>query len=286
MSIADKLTTIAENEQKVYDTGYNIGNSDGYYRGYQLGLDDGYNEGYASGDVNGYERGHTDGESVGYDKGVVDGKQAEYDAFWDAYQQYGERTNYTLAFAGGNDAKELANNVWNDNNFYPKYDITLYTSTFNRCYVTNLKQRLIDCGVKISGGSTIWYYTFYKSKITHIPDISMIEANNIQHAFNGCTNLVSIDGLKVTETCSFTSAFANCTALEHVIFYGTIGSNSLNLQWSDLDYESLTSIKNILADKSTDTSGTSWVVTLGSNNKAKYTETDLEEIGAKGWTIK
>ena len=37
MSIADKLTAIAENEQKVYGAGYNAG----------------YSEGYSSGDVQG-----------------------------------------------------------------------------------------------------------------------------------------------------------------------------------------------------------------------------------------
>ena len=60
MSIADKLTTIADNQQKVYDTGYEKGNQ------------------------------------TGYDAG----KETQEQDFWDTYQQNGARTNYTGAFAG------------------------------------------------------------------------------------------------------------------------------------------------------------------------------------------
>ena len=62
MSIADKLTTIAENQQRVYDAGFSAG------------------------------------QNSGYDEGFEAGKQAEYDAFWDAYQENGNRTLYVEAF--------------------------------------------------------------------------------------------------------------------------------------------------------------------------------------------
>ena len=60
MSIADKLTTIADNQQKVYDTGYEKGNQ------------------------------------TGYDAGRND----EWSDFWDAFQDYGKRTRYLGAFSG------------------------------------------------------------------------------------------------------------------------------------------------------------------------------------------
>ena len=64
MSIADKLTTIAENQQRVYNSGYDMGYQDGF----------------------------VDAES----SGGID----VYNHFWDNYQQNGNRRHYDFAFAG------------------------------------------------------------------------------------------------------------------------------------------------------------------------------------------
>lgn len=220
MSIADKLTTIAENEQKVFDAG----------------------------------------------------KKAEYDAFWDIYQQNGNRTNYNSAFACGYGGTAWAK-CWDDSNFKPKYDIRLASDTFNRCSVTNLKQRLIDCGVKITTVTSL-YFCFYTSSITHIPDISMTAVTNMQNAFNNCAKLISIDGINVAESCVFNSAFNSCTELKHVIFYGTIGNN-LTLQYSTkLDKESITSIVSIL---STSVSGKTLTLSKSAVNNAFETAEGLAD---------
>ena len=63
MSIAEKLQTVAENQQKVYDGGFAAGQAQN-----------------------------------GYDDGILAGKQAEYDRFWDAYQNNGTLNNYYQAF--------------------------------------------------------------------------------------------------------------------------------------------------------------------------------------------
>ena len=63
MSIAQKLKTVAENQQKVYAAGYARGQKAGNY-----------GEGYEA------------------------GQQAEYDRFWDALQDNGNRTDYFAAF--------------------------------------------------------------------------------------------------------------------------------------------------------------------------------------------
>ena len=86
MTIAEKLTQIAENEQKVYDAGYAKGKAEG-------------------------------GSS--YEQGVADGKQAEYDAFWDKFQNYGNRRNYYYAFAW----QQVANEGWASDAYNPKYPI-------------------------------------------------------------------------------------------------------------------------------------------------------------------
>ena len=74
------------------------------------------------------------------------GKKSEYDRFWDNYQYNGERRVYDVAF-GTFDT--VVANGWNDNNFYPKYPIiaTNLCRAFKACAITNLKERLDDCGV-------------------------------------------------------------------------------------------------------------------------------------------
>jgi len=59
MSIAEKLKTIAENEQRVFDAGY----------------------------------------TKGYDAGIAEGGSGGYAKFMDAYQQNGQKTDYRYAFA-------------------------------------------------------------------------------------------------------------------------------------------------------------------------------------------
>ena len=53
----------------------------------------------------------------GYDEGFEAGKQAEYDAFWDTYQQNGERSNYYMGFA-----------YWEDSCYKPKHPIATASS--------------------------------------------------------------------------------------------------------------------------------------------------------------
>lgn len=62
---AEKLAQIAENEQRIYDTGYS----------------EGYSEGWSESDV-----------------GIEQGKQAEQDRFWETLQQGGNLKNYNYLF--------------------------------------------------------------------------------------------------------------------------------------------------------------------------------------------
>ena len=56
MSIADKLTTVAENQQKVYDAGHTKGYGEGYSNGHTSGRNEGFVEGYALGEHEAIER--------------------------------------------------------------------------------------------------------------------------------------------------------------------------------------------------------------------------------------
>lgn len=143
MSIAEKLQTIAENEQRVYESG----NKKGYSYGHSIGYEEGQNIGYDSGYATGY--------NFGCETGIEQGKQAEYDAFWDVFQKNGGAVNYNYAFAYGK---------FTDENYNPKYPIVCTNSTtggqnmFRSSSITDTKQPITistngqgafyECGIK------------------------------------------------------------------------------------------------------------------------------------------
>lgn len=96
MSIAEKLQTIAENEQRVYNAGYQKGKAEG-----------------------------GDSEAA-YNNGFEAGKQSEYDSFWDVYQNYGNAAYYYDAFSSKR---------FTDENYNPKYDIICAESINSGCKV-------------------------------------------------------------------------------------------------------------------------------------------------------
>lgn len=165
MTIAEKLTAIAENEQRVYDTGYMRGSNDGYVQGEQ----------------NGY--------AVGFDEG----KKAEYDRFWNAYQQNGARRNYIQIFSGV---------AWDDNTYNPKYEITLGAgNTANSMYayngITTTKVPIIFNG----GASNLVFYSCGSLKT--IVSIYVPVNQSYNSWFAGCKSLTDItfaEGSVIGET--------------------------------------------------------------------------------------
>ena len=231
MSVAEKLTTIAKNEQKVFDAG----------------------------------------------------KQAEYDAFWDAYQDKGKRTAYAGAFYGVG---------WTDESFKPKYDLVVVenvSSMFRQNQITNIKQSLENAGVVLDFSKSKQFdYVFYGAPTVAIPhiDCSGLYANQpLSYSFAGCSNLKEVS-IYVRDDLKYSNVFQNCTALENLTIEGVIGQNGFDVSWSTkLTHDSLMSIINALQDKSTDTSGTAWVITLGSENCAKLTDAEILLAEQKGWVV-
>jgi hypothetical protein len=123
--------------------------------------------------------------------------QAERDAFWDIYQSYGSRTEYTHAFAGYG---------WTDDTYHPKYSIRLRegwsgTSMFQGSSVTDTQVPIV------CEGATTLNSTFYNSKLKTIRSITSVAGTVFQNTFYGCADL------------------------ENISFSGII-SNDINLQWS------------------------------------------------------
>lgn len=218
MSIAKKLTTVAQNMDKVYQSGY----------------------------TSGYETGKAEGgdTETAYNEGFTDGKQAEYDRFWDAYQQQGNRTDYTQAFV----------RAWTDEIFRPKYHIkpTNMSGMFQYSAITDLKDKLETLGVTLdTSNCTSLIQAFQYAEITHIPTIDARLSTNMAYTFGSGCKVVAIDKLIVSETTPIVdSTFGTARDLQNITFEGTIG-RSINLQWSPLTKESMKSVVAALSGTAT-----------------------------------
>lgn len=191
MSIAEKLTQIAENVPKVYEAG----------------------------------------------------KKAEYDRFWDLYQTKGVPGMHHGAFAGSR---------WNDDTFYPKYDIHMrygssYAFFFNQ--VTDIVARLKECGVKLSTKEANNLNNAFNSvKSTTLPTIDVTgEPTKTSSLFAGSTLLKTIEKIVVNKKATYSYWFSQCYALENVVFEGEIGNNLDMQACTLLSKESILSVLGALS---------------------------------------
>ena len=205
MTIAEKLTQIAENEPKVFEAGYEKGKAEG-----------------------------------GYTEGFNAGKQLEYDAFWDAYQQNGTQKNYLGAFSGKGWKAETfkpkypittTDGAINGTQMFFHHGVSSYD------FVKHCKENNI-----VIDFSCFNYLTscFAYSAITTLGDIDFksvttaIGTYGWNGAFTGCQSLHTIRKLVFYETNPefHTGMFTNCSNLENITIDGVIAKNGLNLQWS------------------------------------------------------
>lgn len=241
MSIAEKLTTIAENQQRVFDAGRNSGGG---------GYDSGYDEGYS----NGYDSGFNEGYDSGYWGGYDEGQTAEYDRFWDSFQDYGNRRNYQNGFAstGSNDA-------WNDETFKPKYDLILgYGYTGNGMFIysplTNIAETLENLGVRLDTTNCGYFSQMFQSSATkRIPEIVCTSdyGYGLEYTFTN-SQVETIDKLVVMESLTYPNTFNGCANLKNIIFDGVIGNN---IDFSACVVLSKASIENIIEHLSGTASG-------------------------------
>ena len=161
------------------------------------------------------------------------GKKSEYDAFWDTYQDNGNRTNYANAFGGVG---------WTDTLFKPKYNMQITDSymMFRNTKVTDLSNLsvLLDFSKSIN-----MQYMFQWATTKHIGVIDMSNMGGQTHGMLGYTYyLHTIDKIIVTERVIFSSdALMQARLLANITFEGVIG-NSIDFQWSPLTKESITNI--------------------------------------------
>lgn len=203
------------------------------------------------------------------------GKKSEYDAFWDEFQDYGNRTHYLNAFDGKG---------FNKNNFYPKYNIVFGENESNWTFIRwndddkhtlNLKERMELCGVSFDFTQLkTSIQTFYYTKFTEIPALDMSNVTSFDRTFAYNYGLKSIEELTIGKDASFNDAFAHSNVLEKLIIKGCIGGNGFNTQWcTKLSKDSIISIINAL---STSTSGLTVTLSQTAVNRAFATATGAE----------
>ena len=243
MSIAQKLTAVAENQRKVFDSGY----ANGLNEGYSVGEQDGRETGRAEGEADGYQNGYNDG--------FAEGEQACYDKAW------------ATAVLNPLSAYDYMGSYWNDDNFRPTGDLVAgnkaTTFLFRETNIKNIKACLERQGVRLDlSKATSVDSVLLRSATTHLPvlDVSGIT----KHPISFCEALSNLEYVeKIILPNSYSDApketwlLWKCYKLQHVRIEGLIDF-PLNLQHSTLlSKESIVSIFNCL---STTTSGT--VLTL------------------------
>ena len=177
------------------------------------------------------------------------GKQAEYDAFWDNFQNNGNRVDYFYGFYS-------KGNCWNDVTFNPKYNIIPegdVGNLFRYCRCTDIWGICKKNNVTIDlSNATEFNYAFaniYSAELGII-DISKATSTSYMFAYNS-TRVKSIEKLISSENTVYAKnyTFNNATGLENLIVEGVIGKNGFNVQWSTLlNKASIESIINALSD--------------------------------------
>lgn len=224
---------------------------------------------------------------AGYQKGKSEGG-GYYDIFWDTFQLNGTRTNYENAFYS------MATNEvhWSEATIKPKYDfkISNANSMFrNVVDITEMDKLLENCGVSIEflpGASAGRMFQECKNLVS-VPTINLLNVTNtVLNMFLYCQSLQKVRIENIQSVTMYQGMFSYCTGLVDLEITGELRLTGFDVSQSTLlSHESLLNILNILEDKTTDTSGTNWKVTLGSTNLAKLTEEELEIAYQKGWDV-
>lgn len=184
------------------------------------------------------------------------GKQAEYDAFWDNFQEKGNRKAYDYAFRS---------NGWNNTNFKPKYDIkpTTAVGLFYTCDIADMADILEKQGVTLDLSScpSLSNLCLNSPKLTRMPKIDASSATTIASVFSWCQKLNTIDEFVFSsKLTNANTAFGNCVSLVNFIASGEIAC-TISFQYSPLSPASMKSVINALKNYS------------GTNNEGSNTVT-------------
>ena len=214
------------------------------------------------------------------------GKKSEYDAFWDAYQSNGTRTDYYDAFAGKG---------WTQTNFKPKYTVRPSEARGMFAQNTAITDLTLTGKFDFSAVTTI-SDCFAWSSVTKVPSINLSNARSSPNAIAKAKSLVTVENL-IFPTSPFIGNFPDffylCDALENITITGTIQNTGFDLHWSTkLTIESVTSILTALSKDSSVASGKTITLPLSAKEKldsnlenTAEAQTQYNLALSAGWTI-
>ena len=190
MSIAEKLITIAENEQRVFDAGF--------------------------------EKGKAEGGGGDTEAAFEEGKQAENKAMWDGITANNTRTSWASAFQYWGceylrppyviaPTKSALSNMFSDNKKLKE----VKSEHFDFSNITPSQ----------TANTSGWYRMFMNcSSLETVEDLGMA-AGGYNYTFSGCSALKKVVVLRTNANTQFQSTFNSCGALEDITIEGTIGQN-------------------------------------------------------------
>ena len=196
---------------------------------------------YGCGYTDGNDDGLATGQQIGHDSGVEVGKRQAYDAFWDEYQQNGNRTSYEYAFYGRH---------WTDELFKPKYKMR--PINMGQCfYGANNITRDLTADMIDTSRCTNMYFAFSGLMCAHLPIVDMRKVTVYSYArfpFYNCENLQSIEGLYLPNV-GVENPFHRCESLREVRLLGD-GKflMDINMGVCPLSRESIESVMAALSD--------------------------------------
>lgn len=222
------------------------------------------------------------GSGGSYEQGVKD----ERERFW-----LSSVIGFEYPASMWENSYRFAGKGWNDETFKPTIDMAFHSQCqcmFNVSNITDIVSSLEECGVTFTIKNLTGSYAMYAySETRRTLPMSILKTDFIA-TFSYCPNLVSIGKITLQSDGQDTwlNTFIDSPNIENIEFEGVIGQNGFNVQWSTkLTKASLLNILNCLKDYSQDTSGTDWLVTIGSTNKAKLTAEELAIAENKGWRV-
>ena len=248
MSIAEKLTTIAENEQRVFDAGKTAEWSD-IWDGIQ---------------------------------NVENGIAVWYNFFCSRNRFIVDNgTEQKWVFKPKHDIKPTnSESMFRELNFKRSEGSILYPNL-----KVDLSQWLKDLGVTLDlsncGNIANMFYGAYL--FTRLPRLDLSACTTMNYVFH-YNNIKVIDEIISSETTNWLdTTFGGSFPLEHCIFKGVIAKPFNLSRQSKLDHESLLSVLNCLKDFSGTT--TKYTMTFGTTNLAKLTDAEKAIATQKGWTL-
>lgn len=205
------------------------------------------------------------------------GKKAQYDAFWDATQDYGNRTEYRYAFMGTG---------WKDC-FVPKYDIKPRNAEcmFWNSTIPNIEEAFRNSGIAFDTSNCINGFRLFANTSTEvIPQLDLTSGGYwCEVVANSEVRVIRKIILNDKGDANTGAFFHGANKLEEVRFEGVIPAYAINLQaCANLSNESVQSIIDHLKDL---TGATTQTLTFHKDVGARLTEAQKATITAKNWTL-